>query len=43
VQPLDLPSFAIGAGVLLFAGLMACIIPMRRALAVDPIAAIRAD
>jgi predicted permease len=39
----DPASFAIGAGALMFTALLACVIPTRRALAVDPIAAIRAD
>jgi len=40
---LDAPSFAIGALVLISAAIAACIVPTRRALAVDPMTAIRAD
>ena len=39
----DPASLAIGAAVLLAATLVACIVPTRRALAVDPMTAIRAD
>lgn len=43
VTPLDATSFAIGAVVLVGTALLACIVPTRRALAVDPMTAIRAD
>ena len=43
VARLDVASFAIGAVVLLAAAVAACVVPTRRALAVDPITAIRAD
>jgi putative ABC transport system permease protein len=43
VAPLDILSFAAGACVLVLAAVVACIVPARRALAVDPIRAIRAD
>ncbi len=43
VTPLDLPSFAVGAGVLFAAAVLACLVPMRRAVRVDPIAAIRTE
>ena len=36
-------SFILGSSALLLTALLACIIPMRRALTVDPITAIRAD
>ena len=39
----DPVSFALGAGALLLTAVLACVIPTRRALAVDPITAIRAD
>jgi putative ABC transport system permease protein len=39
----DPVSFILGASALMVTALLACIIPTRRALAVDPIAAIRAD
>jgi putative ABC transport system permease protein len=43
VPSLDAMSFAAGGLGLLVAALLACIIPTRRALAVDPMTAIRAD
>jgi len=43
VAPLDAASFAAGAATLLGAAMIACVVPTRRALAVDPITAIRAD
>jgi putative ABC transport system permease protein len=43
VAPLDAASFATGAGVLVLTAAVACVVPTRRALAVDPIRAIRAD
>lgn len=43
VQPLDTASFAIGAIVLIGAALVACVVPTRRAVGVDPITAIRAE
>ena len=39
----DLASFTIGALVLVITAVMACLVPMRRAVAVDPLVAIRAD
>jgi len=39
----DAASFAIGALVLLGAAVLACLVPMRRAVSVDPLIAIRAD
>jgi len=43
VSRLDLPSFVAGAVVLLAAAALACIVPTRRAIAIDPMSAIRAD
>ena len=43
VAPLDFVSFATGAVVLIVTAVLACVVPTRRALAVDPIRAIRAD
>ena len=43
VQPTDLPTFGITAIVLLVAALVATWIPARRALRVDPVAALRAE
>jgi ABC-type antimicrobial peptide transport system permease subunit len=43
VTPLDPTSFIVGALVLAFTAVIACVVPARRALAVDPIRAIRAD
>jgi putative ABC transport system permease protein len=43
VAPLDVASFATGAIVLVVTAVLACVVPTRRALAVDPIRAIRAD
>ena len=43
IERLDPASFVGGAVVLIAAAVLACIVPTRRALAVDPISAIRAD
>ncbi len=43
VTPLDGTSFAVGGAVLIGVAVLACVVPTRRALAVDPILAIRAD
>ncbi len=43
VERLDPSSFVAGAVVLIGAALLACIVPSRRALAVDPMTAIRAE
>ena len=43
IERLDPLSFVIGGVVLVGAALLACIVPTRRALAVDPMTAIRAD
>jgi putative ABC transport system permease protein len=39
----DPVSFAVGALVLIATAVLACVVPMRRAIAVDPLVAIRAD
>jgi predicted permease len=43
VERLDTVSFAISAVVLILAALIACVVPTRRALSVDPMTAIRTD
>jgi putative ABC transport system permease protein len=43
VTRLDVPSFLIGGVVLVAIAVLACVAPMRRAVAVDPMTAIRAD
>jgi putative ABC transport system permease protein len=43
VPPTDLLSFAIGIIILLATALLACVVPARRAVAIDPMVAIRAD
>jgi ABC-type antimicrobial peptide transport system permease subunit len=42
-ERLDPISFVVGAIVLVGAALIACVVPARRALAVDPMTAIRAE
>jgi predicted permease len=39
----DAPSFAIGVAVLVVTAVVACLVPMRRAVSVDPLVSIRAD
>jgi ABC-type antimicrobial peptide transport system permease subunit len=43
VQPTDPASFAIGAVALLSVAALACLVPTRRALRVDPVIAMRGD
>jgi putative ABC transport system permease protein len=43
VQPTDALSFALSALALTMIAALACLVPMRRALAVDPLIAMRAD
>ena len=43
VERVDPVSFVVGATVLIGAALLACIVPARRALRVDPVTAIRAE
>jgi putative ABC transport system permease protein len=41
VQPTDLLTFAVVSGCLLIAALLACYLPARRAMKVDPLVALR--
>jgi putative ABC transport system permease protein len=43
VRETDLASFAIGAAALVAIALLACLVPVRRAVGVDPIIAVKAD
>jgi len=43
VEQTDVMSFALGGVVLVVTAMVACIVPMRRAIAVDPLTAIRSD
>jgi putative ABC transport system permease protein len=43
VERLDALSFSAGAIILVGAALLACVVPARRALAIDPVTAIRAE
>ena len=43
IQQTDPLSFALGGGVLVAVAALACLVPVRRAVRVDPLAAIRAD
>jgi putative ABC transport system permease protein len=43
VEQSDPVSFAIGGGALLAIAALACLIPTRRAVSVDPLIAMRAD
>ena len=43
VQQNDVMSFVLGGVVLVATAMVACIVPMRRAIAVDPLTAIRSD
>ena len=41
VRPTDIPTFGVGALILSTAGLIACLLPARRATRVDPMIALR--
>ncbi len=43
VQPLDVASFALTAGIMIVTALVASVMPARRALGVDPITALRGE
>jgi predicted permease len=43
VAPIDPPTFAAVSGMLAAAALLACYLPLRRAVQVDPVAALRTD
>jgi putative ABC transport system permease protein len=43
VQQTDAGAFALGAAVLMLIAALACLVPVRRALSVDPLIAIKAD
>jgi putative ABC transport system permease protein len=43
VSPTDPVSYAVGAVALLGIAALACIAPMRRAVRIDPVTAMRAD
>ncbi len=43
VEPADVPSFAVAAALIALATLLACYVPARRALRVDPVVALRSE
>ena len=43
VQPLDVVSFAITAGIMIVTALVASLVPALRALRIDPITALRGE
>jgi putative ABC transport system permease protein len=43
VSPVDLPALLIASAALMVVALLACLVPARRALAIDPIAVMRAE
>ena len=43
VSSVDGPAFGVAVGLALFTALVACLLPARRAAALDPLAGLRAD
>ena len=43
VSSMDVPAFSVAIGVALVTAVAACLIPARRAAALDPLAGLRAD
>lgn len=43
VKPTDLPTFIVVVGALCSIGLLACYVPARRAMRIDPVVALREE